>query len=63
MKEEILGYDKNSYPIYECRRGTTQTAVCINCAICRKTIRGMGGPMFGSVCIECYDKSFRNDHE
>lgn len=63
MTEELLGYDKNGYPIHEVKRGHTYTAACINCAICRATIRGMGGPMFGSVCIRCYDKSFRSNHE
>ena len=63
MNEEILGYDKHGEPIHKSKRGFIYTAACINCAICRAVIRGNGGPMYGSVCVECYDKSFRSNHE
>lgn len=62
MSEEILGYDKYGKPIHKCKKDYIYTAACINCAICRKIIRGMGGPMFGSVCLECHDKSFQRNH-
>lgn len=55
--EPILGYDKNGQPIEKTKRGFVYTAACILCVECRKIIRGMGGPMYGSICKECHDKN------
>lgn len=57
MTDKILGYDKNGEPIHECKRGFIYTAAFILCSICRKAIRSMGGPMHGSVCVDCHDKT------
>lgn len=51
--EPILGYDKDDQPIYETKSGCVYTAACILCQECRKFIRGMGGPRYGSLCVTC----------
>lgn len=54
--QEILGYTREGKPINPCEPGRIYTACIVVCAGCRKVIRGMGGPIQGAVCPECWDK-------
>lgn len=51
---EVLGYRTNSTPIYETPRGALTTRALVLCTKCHITIKTTGGPMFGSLCVECF---------
>lgn len=56
---DILGYTREGMPIYPCEPGSIYTAALVICHECHKAIRGMGGPMQGALCTECWPKKIR----
>lgn len=57
---KILGYTKDGKPIHPCEPGRIYTACVISCVGCGHYIRGMGGPMRGALCANCYEQEQTN---
>lgn len=53
---KVLGYTKDNKPIHPCEDGRIYTACVISCVGCHKMIRGMGGPVHGATCVDCWEK-------
>lgn len=51
---KILGYTKDGKPIHPTKPGMIYTACVISCEGCGFFIRGMGGPVRGAKCVDCY---------
>lgn len=50
----VLGYDENNNPIIQ-PRGYIYTQAFILCRECNNPISSVGGPMYNSICIQCYN--------
>jgi len=55
LTPRILGYNSKGEPIHPIPEGMIATAAIISCYNCYKIIRSMGGPMNGSLCVDCYE--------
>lgn len=51
----ILGYLPGGKRIHPIGAGMIATACVVTCAGCHKVIRGMGGPLRGALCLDCWE--------
>jgi hypothetical protein len=51
----ILGYLPGGKRIGPCQPGRIYTACVVSCVGCHKVIRGMGGPLRGAMCLDCWE--------
>lgn len=51
----ILGYLPGGKRIHPIKPGMIATACVVSCVGCHKIIRGMGGPMRGALCLDCWE--------
>ena len=51
----ILGYLPGGKPIHPIGAGMIATACVVSCVGCHKVIRGMGGPLRGALCPDCWE--------
>ncbi|MNQ24759.1 hypothetical protein D3C85_379630 [compost metagenome] len=51
----ILGYLPGGKRIHPIQPGMIATACIVSCVGCHKVIRGMGGPMRGALCLDCWE--------
>lgn len=63
IANEILGYYPTGEPIYPTEPGMIYTQAFINCHVCGRAIRNMGGPAFESICVECYEAEQKTQNE
>jgi hypothetical protein len=52
---KALGYRVDGKAIYPIKEGMIATAAIVSCTNCHKIIRGMGGPIRGAVCLDCWE--------
>ena len=63
MSKTILGFKPDGKVIEPIKAGMIATACVVSCSKCHAYIRGMGGPIQGAFCPNCWEQHLKESNQ